>query len=70
MTSDRPYRLALPSSVARNEILRESGGQFDPEVVQAFLSIPSEHWAKVCEEVERGLASNPLAYFEHSIHLK
>ena len=68
MTSDRPYRRALPESVARDEILRESGGQFDPEVVQAFLSIPLEHWAKICGEVERMLASNPFAYFEHSIH--
>jgi hypothetical protein len=66
MTSDRPYRRALPESVARDEILRESGGQFDPGVVPAFLSIPLEHSAEICEEVEPMLASNPFAYFEHS----
>jgi putative nucleotidyltransferase with HDIG domain len=67
MTSDRPYRRALPETVARDEILRESGGQFDPEVVQAFLSISLEHWVKTRKEVEQMLASNPLAYFEHTI---
>jgi len=42
MTSDRPYRRALPYSAAREEIIRESGRQFDPSVVQAFLAIPEE----------------------------
>jgi HD-GYP domain-containing protein (c-di-GMP phosphodiesterase class II) len=42
MTSDRPYRRALPYSVAREEIIRESGRQFDPEVVKQFLTIPQE----------------------------
>jgi ribonuclease P protein subunit RPR2 len=36
MTSDRPYRKALPWSVAGREILKESNGQFDPAVVKAF----------------------------------
>lgn len=39
MTSDRFYRRALPLSTAREEIIRESGGQFDPAVVKAFLTI-------------------------------
>jgi putative nucleotidyltransferase with HDIG domain len=37
MTSDRPYRRALPWEAAREEIIRHSGSQFDPQVVQAFL---------------------------------
>ena len=36
MTSDRPYRRALPWGAARDEILAESGRQFDPDVVDAF----------------------------------
>ena len=36
MTSDRPYRRALPWLSAGAEILRERGGQFDPAVVRAF----------------------------------
>ncbi len=36
MTSDRPYRSALNWSTAQEEIVAQSGKQFDPEVVQAF----------------------------------
>jgi response regulator RpfG family c-di-GMP phosphodiesterase len=36
MTSHRPYRRALPWRTAREEILGQSGGQFDPDVVDAF----------------------------------
>jgi ribonuclease P protein subunit RPR2 len=36
MTSDRPYRRRLRWDDAVDEILRESGGQFDREVVSAF----------------------------------
>ena len=36
MTSDRPYRRALGWTTAREEILAESGRQFDPVVVEAF----------------------------------
>jgi putative nucleotidyltransferase with HDIG domain len=39
MTSDRPYRKALPAEMAREEIVRHSGTQFDPNVVQAFLYV-------------------------------
>jgi response regulator RpfG family c-di-GMP phosphodiesterase len=36
MTSHRPYRRALPWREAHKEILKESGKQFDPDVVAAF----------------------------------
>lgn len=39
MTSDRPYRRALPKDVAINEIITHSGTQFDPEVTEAFTSL-------------------------------
>jgi response regulator RpfG family c-di-GMP phosphodiesterase len=42
MTSDRPYRRALPYATAREEIIRESERQFDPRVVKGFLAIPEE----------------------------
>ena len=38
ITVDRPYRKAAPFGVARDEIVRESGKQFDPKVVHAFLA--------------------------------
>ena len=43
MISDRPYRKALPMSHAREEIRRCGGTQFDPKVVEVFLSIPDQH---------------------------
>ncbi len=36
ITSDRPYRRARSWEEAAAEIIRESGGQFDPNVVKAF----------------------------------
>ena len=37
MTSDRPYRQALSWDRAIDEILGETGRQFDPKVVKAFV---------------------------------
>ncbi|MGO8787747.1 MAG: HD domain-containing phosphohydrolase [Terriglobia bacterium] len=51
MTSDRPYRHALPHSAAREEILRQSGRQFESRVVDAFFSIPEQVWEKIRLEV-------------------
>ncbi|HML68296.1 MAG TPA: HD-GYP domain-containing protein [Clostridia bacterium] len=39
MTSDRPYRKSLSHEKAVSEIIRNAGMQFDPEVVDAFLSV-------------------------------
>jgi HD-GYP domain-containing protein (c-di-GMP phosphodiesterase class II) len=38
MTADRPYSEALSSQEAIAELRRESGGQFDPKVVDAFCA--------------------------------
>ncbi len=37
MTSDRPYRDAMPSSIARRRLLEAAGSQFDADVVDVFL---------------------------------
>jgi response regulator RpfG family c-di-GMP phosphodiesterase len=42
MTSNRPYRRALPAEAARAEIARCSGTQFDPRCAEAFLSMRQE----------------------------
>jgi putative nucleotidyltransferase with HDIG domain len=42
MTSDRPYRLALTKSHAMQELKKNSGTQFHPDVVNIFLEVLSE----------------------------
>lgn len=44
ITSDRPYRKAQPVGEARKELVRLSGVQYDPQVVQAFLEVPEQEW--------------------------
>ncbi|MEA5112653.1 MAG: HD domain-containing protein [Geobacteraceae bacterium] len=39
LTSDRPYRQAIPPFQARNEIVANSGTHFDPRVVRVFEAI-------------------------------
>ncbi len=39
MTSDRPYRKAMPESEARRRIRKAAGSQFDPRVVDVFLDV-------------------------------
>jgi HD-GYP domain-containing protein (c-di-GMP phosphodiesterase class II) len=51
MISDRPYRKALPMSHAREEIQRCAGTQFDPKVVEIFLSIKENHWKELRENL-------------------
>src|SRR5213595_622744 len=51
MTSNRPYRAALPDSAAREEISRWSGRQFDPDVVKVFLSMPDNIWPALRKDV-------------------
>jgi HD-GYP domain-containing protein (c-di-GMP phosphodiesterase class II) len=51
MTSNRPYRKGTSFESARAEILRHSGKQFDPQIVEVFLSIPTESWIALRDEV-------------------
>jgi putative nucleotidyltransferase with HDIG domain len=51
ITSDRPYRKASSFDAAREEILRCSGSQFDPAVVEVFLKVPNELWHELRSEI-------------------
>ncbi len=43
MTTDRPYRKALSINEAVNELKKYAGSQFDPEIVEIFISILKEN---------------------------
>ena len=47
VVTDRPYRQASTVMLARDEIVRCSGTQFDPSVVEAFCRISSTYWASI-----------------------
>jgi response regulator RpfG family c-di-GMP phosphodiesterase len=52
MTSDRPYRKALPAEAARAEISRCAGTQFDPRCADAFLSMSREELAELARPTD------------------
>ena len=51
MTSDRPYRKALSFDAVCAEVVKCSGGQFDPNLVHIFLSIPKASWEAAAGKV-------------------
>lgn len=57
MTSDRPYRRAIPFKEARNEIARGAGTQFDPYIVDVFLGMPWDIWSDLRAEVQHAPAT-------------
>ena len=51
ITSDLPYRPKQSHEAAREEIIRWSGRQFDPDVVKAFLEIPEDIWGRLRRDI-------------------
>lgn len=47
LTSDRPYRQSRSYETARRIIQKQSGKQFDPQAVAAFLAVPAEEWTQI-----------------------
>lgn len=60
MTSDRPYRRALPFATALQEIRCQSGRQFDPQVVEAFLAIPQTVFRQIMLDEKKHTARVPF----------
>ncbi len=56
LLSNRPYRQGRPYEVARKIIEEESGRQFDPKAVEAFLAVPPEEWTQIRERVMEEIA--------------
>jgi cyclic di-GMP phosphodiesterase len=53
ITSDRPYRRATSFESALDTIRRLSGSQFDPQVVNAFLSIRGDIWPAISRNLRQ-----------------
>jgi putative nucleotidyltransferase with HDIG domain len=62
ITSDRPYRKASSFSAARGEIQRCSGTQFDPQVVDIYLSMPDGLWIDLRKEIGQHARFSPFSY--------
>jgi putative nucleotidyltransferase with HDIG domain len=56
ITSHRPYRSRKDFVAARYEIIRNSGTQFDPRVVDAFCAMDAAVWEKIRFETTRIMA--------------
>ena len=67
ITSSKPYRSARGFNAAREEILRCSGTQFDPGVVEAFLKIPNELWEELRSEISGRETKAPSESLSHSV---
>ena len=62
MTSDRPYRDALPSRVARLRLAQAVETQFDTSVVAAFeamLAVQDEDYSRERRPVHAGAGTAP-----------
>lgn len=47
MTTDRPYRQALPFQVVVDEMRRCRGTQFVPKIADSFLGTSRSHWESI-----------------------
>jgi putative nucleotidyltransferase with HDIG domain len=56
MMMNRPYRQKTTYESVRTELRANSGTQFDPRVVEIFLTIPPEEWEAINERVSGDLA--------------
>jgi putative nucleotidyltransferase with HDIG domain len=60
ITSNRPYRKGKSFRAAFDEIERVRGIQFDPVIVDTFLSVPEEEWQQIKREMEQTLSHTTI----------
>ena len=53
ITSTRPYRAGRSYETARDEIIKYSGTQFDPMVVETFLQIPQHSFDEIRDQIQK-----------------
>jgi putative nucleotidyltransferase with HDIG domain len=58
--TDRPYRPGRPLSAAKTEIKLWSGRQFDPKIVDVFLSMPDQIWEDLRQEIDASIHHFPV----------
>ena len=51
MTSKRTYRDSLPIDIVKNEIIKNKGTQFDPNIADVFIDILDNHYNEI-EEIQ------------------
>jgi putative nucleotidyltransferase with HDIG domain len=62
ITSDRPYRKARSYDVARAEVERCAGTQFDPRIVEVFMGLPNSLWDDLRNEMTRHPRFSALSF--------
>jgi diguanylate cyclase (GGDEF)-like protein len=60
MTSDRPYRAALPLEIAHQELRKGAGTQFDPLCVAAFMRLEASRVEDLIEESSSARTVQPI----------
>ncbi len=60
MIEDRPYRKALSMDQAISELRKNAGIQFDPELVEKFLSILKSEGVTLPEAIQKKSEKNPI----------
>jgi len=58
--TDRIYRPGRPLSVAKKEINDWSGRQFDPDIVEVFLSMPDKIWEDLRQAIDASVHHFPV----------
>jgi putative two-component system response regulator len=66
MTSERPYRKALTFEDAQKELTCHSGSQFDPKVVDAFLSVGINFWKEERKRIDQMFKDMDFSIFNNS----
>jgi HD-GYP domain-containing protein (c-di-GMP phosphodiesterase class II) len=58
--SDRPYRKGRDYTTACQIIASESGKQFEPRLVEAFLRVPEAEWNKLQNALKAEASPEPV----------